>query len=293
MAGMAAMTVAAVAGGTFVVTRDSGNGDSSVTVEDATELATDSNTDGTAAYSFAAATATAQAASSVVFDMEIDSPDGPMSATASFDRGSGRLAMDLDFSQIVADDDFFEIGDTLSFIVDESNQTAYVSADLFPGFSGATSEGWISLTTDEFAIDDDVFGDVFTNPLDIADVFGDVEPIDLGDETIDGELLRHFQVTVDDETVAGLGDDGMIVEDLANLEVTFDVWVDEVSQIRRVLFEAVEDGQVGSVDMWITVSSEPIDIALPAPDEVIDLDELFGAAFEDLEVDASFEIEED
>lgn len=295
MAGMAAMTVAAVAGGTFVVTRDSGDSGSTVMVEDATELATDSNTDGTAAYSFAAATATAQAASSVVFDMEIDSPDGPMSATASFDRGSGRTTMELDMSQLAAEDEFFEVGDSLSFIVDEPNQVAYVNADFFAAVFGPTDAGWISLTSDEFSIDDDVFGDVLTNPLSIAEVFGDVEPIDLGEETIDGEVLRHFEVILDAAAIAELGDDGLVTEDLAQAEfdLTYEVWVDESNQIRRILFDAVEDGQVGSVDMWITVSSDPIDIELPAAGDVVDIEELFSSAFEDLEIDASFEIEED
>ena len=284
LAGMAAMTVAAVGGGAFLITRDSAD---SVIVDDATELATDSNIDSTAAYSFAAATATAQAAASVVFDMEIDSPEGPMSATASFDRASGLTEMEIDMSQLTAEDDFFDVGDSLSFIVDEPNQVAYVNSDFFAALFGPTDAGWISLTGDEFTVDDDVFGDVLTNPLNIAEVFGDVDPIDLGEETIDGEVLRHFEVVLDAESIADLGDDGLVTEELAQAEfgLTYDVWVDESSQIRRILFDAVDDGEVGSVDMWITVSTDSIEIPVPAAGDVVDLEELFGAAFEDFEID--------
>jgi hypothetical protein len=288
VAGMGAMAVAAVAAGAFVITRDNGEKD---VVEDATELATDSKAESAVGYSFAAATATAQAAASVVFDMEIDSPDGPMSATAAFDRTSGRLAMDLDMSQLVAEDELFEFGDSLGFIVDEQDQLAYVGADFFAALFGSTDANWISLTSDEFSIDDDVFGDVFTNPLNIADVFGDIEPIDLGDETIDGEVLRHFEVTLDDEAIAKLADNGTVAKDPAQTDFddTYDVWVDESSQIRRILFDAVDNGQVGSVDMWITISGDPIDITLPAPNEVVDIEELFATAFEDLGVDENLE----
>jgi hypothetical protein len=297
VAGMAAMAVAAVAAGAFVVTRDSGDIAvvENVIVEDATELATDSNAESTVGYSFSAATASAQTAASVVFDMEINSPDGPISATASFDRPSGRTTMDLDMSQVVADDEFIEVGDSLSFVIDEPTQVAFVRADFFAAIFGPTDAGWISLTSDEFSIDDDVFGDVLTNPLNIAEVFGDVEPTDLGEETIDGEVLRHFEVVLDDAAIAELGDDGLVTEDLAQSEfdLTYEVWVDESNQIRRILFDAIDEGEVGSVDMWITISSDPIDIALPSPDDVVDIEELFGSAFEDFAIDETVDNEED
>ena len=281
------MTLAAVAGGAFVVTRDSGD---DVIVEDATEVVTDTHTESTTAYSFAAATESAQEAASVVFDMEILSPDGPMSATASFDRASGRLAMDIDLSQVEMDDEVFPTSDSIRFIIDEPTATAYVGADFLGGIFGPTDAQWISLDDGEFTISDDVFGDVFTNPLNIADVFGDVEPIDLGEETIDGEVLRHFEVTLDQAALTELGDDGMLTGDPALFDdAVYDVWVDESSQIRRLLFEAVDDGEVGSVDMWITVSPDPLDIELPPADEVVDLEELFNAAFEDLQTDFSTE----
>lgn len=282
------MTVGAVAGGAFLVTRDSAD---DTLVEDSAELATDSNVDDTAAYSFAAATVSAQAAASVVFDMEIESPEGAMSAIASFDRASGRLSMDLDLSQSVADDEVFDIADEISIIVDEPSGTAFVSAG-FLGVGFGPADGWVSLTSDEFAMDDESFGDVFSNPLDIADVFGDVEPLDLGEETIDGEVFRRFEVALDEAALAELDDDSFIAPDDVAFDgdVTYDVWVDESSQIRRIVFEAESDGETGRVDMWITVSADPIEIALPTPDEVVDLEELFASAFEDFDMNAGADV---
>ncbi|MFK7916569.1 MAG: hypothetical protein AB8G14_00710 [Ilumatobacter sp.] len=285
-AGAGAVALAAVAAGALVITRDASE---AVIVQDSTQLAADPAA--TPGYSFAAATANAQTAASVVFDMEIESPDGPMTATAAFDKASGRMSMELDMSQLVEDDEsFIEIGDSLAFIADESAQVAYISADFLAGFI-PTDASWISLTTDEFSVDDDVFGDVFANPLDIADVFGDLEPLDLGEVTVDGELLHHFEVTIDATTIAQLDADKIDEElaadmladdDLALLggSVTYGVWVDEANQIRRMTFDVVDDGEVGSVELWVDISTESIDIALPSPDDVVDMDELFGSAFE-------------
>ncbi len=289
VAGMGAMAVAAVAAGAFVITRDGGDattedpGTEDVVAEDveeeATELATDTSVESTAGYSFAAATSSAQDAASVVFDMDLATSDGPMSATASFDRTSGRLAMDLDLSQLALDDEFFDFGDSLSFIVDEQDRTAYVGAEFFAALFGPTDAEWVSVQNDELSMDDDVFGDVFSNPLNIADVFGDVEPIDVGDETIAGEVLRHFEVTLDEDAVAELGADGMLTRDPTSLaSATYDVWVDESSQIRRILLDG--GGEAGGVDMWITISNDPIDIALPDPDDTIHMDEFLDSSFE-------------
>lgn len=276
---MAAMAVAAVAGAGFVVTRDNSP---SVIVEDATEIVSDPDVDGAVAYSFAAATSSAQASASVVFEMDIESPDGPMSATASFDRDSGRLAMDLDLTDLVQDDEIFEIGDSISFIIDEQSGAAYVSAGFLGEMFGPV-DGWVSISDDGFSLDDEAFTDVFSNPLNIADVFGDVEPIDLGEETIDGEVLRHFEVMLDSAALAELGEDSIVAPDIsqAAMDITYDVWVDEASQIRRIVFDATSEGEVGTVDMWITFSGDPIDIALPTPDEVVSLEELFAGAFDD------------
>ena len=61
----------------------------------------------------------------------------------------------------------------------------------------------------------------------------------------------------------------------------------------EVYLMPIDEGEVGSVDMWITISSDPIDIALPSPDDVVDIEELFGSAFEDFAIDETLDTEED
>ncbi len=114
-------------------------------------------------------------------------------------------------------------------------------------------------------------------------LFGEVEPIHHGLETIDGEPLRHVQIPV---SVADMLADPGGIDDFTDLndlpgigeldEVVFDVWVSEDNSIRRISLDLVVAGEPNGFDMWVVISPGPTEIPLPEPSEVTDLEELFG-----------------
>ena len=207
MAGLGAVTVAAVAGGAFLITRDGGDSTADDTVETPqVELSTDPNaTDTSGAFSFAGAAANAEQAVAARFEMSVESPDGPMSITADFDRSSQRIAMDIDVSHLV-DESGFDFGDDMQMVVDESAGRSYVRGGFFAFFG--MNDQWIEFDAEELSADEDMaIDDLFSDPLSMTRVFGDAVPTDLGIETIEGEELHHYRVAITPEMAATADED--------------------------------------------------------------------------------------
>lgn len=279
--GAAVLAVAGVAAGAFMFV--GGSDAPTDTVELATE-ATDGGIDTPASFSFAAATATAETAASVNYDMSMQTPEGPLTMDVTIDRASSRASMVVDMSQLEMEPGL-QMSDPISMIIDESNGQAFMSAELFGELFGGTEAQWIQMDLDGPESNADGLEDLFSNPLDIAELFADFEPIDLGLETIDGEELQHFQVSIDPEYLAGL-DETDLFGDVAEPDETqeVDAWVNEENQVRRLMFAGLDEGDPFSIDMWMEISTEPVDIQLPNPADVIDMNELMSNMFQDIDL---------
>lgn len=276
MIALTLITVLAAGLGAFLVSR--GNSDETLT-DPTPQVVPDTETD--TAFSFAAAATNASTAGSMRLEMTIEAPEGNTSLVATIDRASQRISVDADLSQLSADESFFETPDNISMILDEPTSTMYLDGAFF-GLFGDAATPWVSANVEDMGDNDDSIDEIFANPFEMDFLFGVVEPIDLGLETIEGEELRHFQVPVSVADV--LADDGSDFADLADIEgiagideVVYDVWVSEDNTIRRIGLDLVVGDQKNAFDMWIEVSPDSVEIALPEPSEVTDLDELFGS----------------
>jgi hypothetical protein len=278
----AVLAVAGVTAGAFLI---AGGSDAPT---DTVELATDTPDAGIeapASFSFAAATANAETSASVTYDMSMQTPDGPLTMDVTVDRASSLASMTVDMSQLTQEMGM-EFGDSIRMIIDESAQHGYLSSELFTSLFGETDAEWILMDLDAPDMDAGGLDELFSNPLDMTELFGDLEPVDLGVETVEGEELRHFQVSLDAETLSLIELGGVIGDVLApGATQTIDIWVSEGNQVRRMTFDALDDGATLSIDMWIEMSTAPADIPLPDPADVVDMNELFGTMFEDIEID--------
>jgi len=266
MVALALITVLAAGIGAFIASRGT-------SADETAQLETDD------AFSFSAATANARAAGSMQFEMSSTTPEGSMSTVAIADRGSQRISVTADMSQLTPDDSFFETPESVTMILDESTSTVYIGSEFFGLFSDA-AKPWISMNVDD--VDDgDSLDEIFANPFEMTVLFGEFEPVDLGLETIQGEELRHFQVPLSVSDLladSGTRNDFSDLEGIEELdEVVYDVWVDEDNTIRRIAIDLVIAGQANGFDMWIDMSTDSVEIPLPAPAEVTDLEELFGS----------------
>ncbi len=88
---------------------------------------------------------------------------------------------------------------------------------------------------------------------------------DKGEETVDGEKLHHYQVTVDAskaaDNLSGLGSAGGKLPK----KMTYDMWVDGDNLMRRVELTAMGQKIVMKVTKW----GEPVNIKAPAAGDVV------------------------
>lgn len=274
---LALITVVAAGLAAFAVSR--GNGDESLT-DTTPDIVTDAEVD--TAFSFATAASAASTAGSMQFEMTSTTTDGVVAMVATIDRASQRIAAEVDMSRLTVENGFFETPDNAAMILDDSTRTMYLGSEFFGAFSDVASS-WVSMNIDGMDNGDDSIDELFANPFEMTFLFGEVEPIDHGLETIDGERLRHVQIPV---SVADMLADPGGIDDFTDLndlpgigeldEVVFDVWVSEDNSIRRISLDLVVAGEPNGFDMWVVMSTGPTEIPLPEPSEVTDLEELFG-----------------
>jgi hypothetical protein len=242
-------------------------------------------------YSLDAALDNAANTSSVEYDMTLIVGDEPVfTVVGAVDGDVQRLQVDLG-ALLGAD---FVSGSTAEVIIDADEQVVYIQADeLIPSspFDLLLPDlGWFAIDIGELGMDDDdadIAGALSGNPLIVIEaVDSDSSATDLGLEPIDGVETRHYQFTVDvaatvdlpeeiTQLVEQFGLDFQIPEGALG-EVTYDVWVTEDSQIRRVEigFEIAEQ-QLSMVVNIISIG-EDVDVEVPSGDDVFDIGELFS-----------------
>jgi hypothetical protein len=131
---------------------------------------------------------------------------------------------------------------------------------------------------------DDLEGELAFDPSDIAESLLEPEnSIEIGIETIDGVEVKHYQVTVDiAAAIAALPqseiDDALEGLDVPDIDVpdtlVYDVWVTADNDLRRVSFDTELAGQTIGMQLDMTTSDQPLDIAVPT--DAFDLSGLLG-----------------
>lgn len=87
----------------------------------------------------------------------------------------------------------------------------------------------------------------------------------VGEESVDGEDLEHYVLTLDTtkvEMLQGTGAQGL------PKTLDYDLWLDSEDRMRQV---KIDLGETGSVDMKIFDWDEPVEIEAPAEDEITSL----------------------
>lgn len=149
----------------------------------------------------------------------------------------------------------------------------YAEGEAYMAIPGLTPEGMFLLAPA------DMLGE--TADLEEVDVSaqtevweqGAQEVLYLGEEDVDGQTMRHYQVTVDAQAVmdASGGDDAAATSaGLEDEQIVYDVWLDDDNLMRKLAFEV--EGQ--TLEMRMDDWGEPQDIQVPDPDQVMDIDEL-------------------
>ncbi len=170
------------------------------------------------------------------------------------------------------------------------------------GASGSVppNELWIEGTADDLSGATDGLGasdltdDIL--PTDLLDQLREANATveDLGPDTVRGDAVTRYRVTMDAESLAAMSDD-LSVDDLTELEglqgQTMDLWVDEQGLARKMFIEIDADamGDSDGEDLGdtsldsVTLEFElfdlgnPVDIAPPSTDKVLSSDDLgFG-----------------
>ncbi|QFG67768.1 hypothetical protein [Ornithinimicrobium pratense] len=147
----------------------------------------------------------------------------------------------------------------------------YADGDAYMTVPGVTPEGMYLLAPA------DLLGD--TAELDEIDITaqwdaweqGAQEVVFLGEEDVDGEQMRRYQVTVDAQAaLAASGEDAAATSLGLEDEIVYDVWVDGDDLMRKMVFDTGGETAEMRMDNW----GQDQDIQVPEPDQVMDMDDL-------------------
>ena len=144
-----------------------------------------------------------------------------------------------------------------------------VGGEVYMSMPGVTEEGKF------LQVPKEQLGDVASqlDEIDITSTWdawdeGASKVVFVGEDDVDGEQMRRYEVTVDTEAALDAsgqtGDDAAAASAMMGEELTYDLWVDADNLMRKVTFEL--DGAVSEIrtDNW----GEPMDIQAPAPEDL-------------------------
>lgn len=227
------------------------------------------------AYSLQAASTAAKDADKVAFTMHMEAAGLSIDMDARIDMVAQLMAISADMPALTGD------GGTVSMIMDLGAKRMYMDASSMPGGDEAPTK-WISLDLSNVPGLDEQLGSLTgSNPLDAATLFDGASKVeDLGLEDLDGEQVKHYQVTVsvDDLKAAQPGVFDQLGDAVGELPSTidYDVWITKDNQMRKLAFSMPVLGQSLTLEMLVTAVGEIDPIVLPADDEVTDMTDLMA-----------------
>jgi hypothetical protein len=247
------LLVAAVAGGAFLLMRG----------DDAKDTT----------YSLEAATSGLDETEGLLYSVVVDSMGEEVTIDAEYDgtTGNTRITMQAD--------GMFDDG--IEMIVSESTKTIYVSSDLFGVLGLDIETEWIKMD-EEFLAEqgDNSFESAANNDvLNAGSLLEDAKSVEeIGLETIDGEELMHYRVTVDKETA--LTNSPELETQIDELggempdDVVYDMWVTEDNQLRRMSVDLDIGSSILKTLFVVKTPEGPISVELPDDDDTTSADEL-------------------
>ncbi|MDO8364125.1 MAG: hypothetical protein Q7V88_14615 [Actinomycetota bacterium] len=227
-------------------------------------------------FSLKAAAAEAEAATSVAFELTMDMGSlGNITMTSRIDTEAQRMAFDMETS--AAGQDI-----SISAVMDMAAKVMYMDAAALIEQGADVPTKFVSIDVSDnpqmAASMDSATGN---NPLDIAPLFASADKVeDLGTDTVNGEEVKHYKVTVDIAKV--LEAQPQLQEQLDQAggdmpdEIVYDVYVTADNQLRRMAFDMELMGQSISTDIVVTAVGNIEPIELPDPADVTDIAEITG-----------------
>jgi hypothetical protein len=167
-------------------------------------------------------------------------------------------------------------------LIDTRNLVVYASTDAVTDLLPVPIEAeYVKLDLGSLAGGGVVDVPAIANPLDVAQLLASADDAaEVGDDEIDGEPVRQYRVTVGPATLTAQDPQiGELIESLGvdlPAGITFDVWVTETSELRRIRYELPGEAGAASYELDIRPLAEAPDIELPADSETLDLSEVLG-----------------
>ena len=215
------------------------------------------------------------------FTATISAMDQTIEQHAAYDLDAGLMSLTMTLPG------FFDDSMEVSAIVDLENEVIYLDASLFEEMGLEVDTTWLRIdreALEEAGQDASGFDQFKTgDPTGLAGALVDVgEVTEIGKETIDGEELMHYQVVAD--TADLLDADPEALEQLEVQveqfggelpdEVVYDVWVTEDNRVRRMVIDLEMGVMQASVEYVFEDLDGPVEIELPADDDVTDIMDL-------------------
>lgn len=192
------------------------------------------------------------------------------------------MDMDLEGQQTTMEGAVDLSGDSprmqITMTVPDMGEMDMVFADgqIYMSMPGLTPEGMYLLAPEELIGDTAALEEIdISAQWDLWEA-GAQEVVFVGEEDVDGQQLRRYQMTVDSEAVmdaAGVtsGPDDAAATSLGlDEETVYDIWLDGDNLMRMMAFEVTGQAFEMHIDDW----GEPQDIEVPDPDQVMDMGEL-------------------
>lgn len=179
-----------------------------------------------------------------------------------------------------------DLGSALGFdaqieaIVDAPAGVMYLSSDFLAQFGGSVDTKWVKLdkrTLTAAGQDASIFDQIGAgNTLDPVTLMEKAKSVkDLGFDSVEGEKVKHFEVTIDLAELAKI--DASLQQQLDQLEadlpdtVVYDMFVTEANELRRILFEL----EIGPASLKVDTVQHPLTVApiieIPSGSEVTDI----------------------
>lgn len=253
LVGLGALVVAAVAAGGFLLLR-SDEAEATFSIEQAAAAAAEHRT--------------------MSYTMTVETMGEETVIEAEVDNETGLARMTLQLGAL--------FDDGVEMIVDTKQEIIYVSSDLFDTIGLDVETDWIKMDKEFLADsgDNSMFSTATSNDaLQASVLLENAKSVEeVGVEEIDGEQLKHFRVTVSAEEA--LQQSPQVAEQFEAVggempdDVTYDMWVTEDNELRRIAIELDIGPAVVTTLMVITGTDQPLDIELPDDDDTTDASDL-------------------
>ncbi len=225
-------------------------------------------------FSLEEATKNAAAQTSSAMTITTTSLGQTLTIDAEIDRTANLMHMNMDLGAMLGTDTSIEA------IADIGAKALYFKSDLFRGLGATVDTDWIKMdqtSVDKMGQDASLFDQFdLTTTVDVANLFEAATDVkEIGDDEVDGEKVRHYQVTVPGSEV--LKGNPQLQNQLDQLdvpmpdEIVYDVYVTEANEFRRMTSEMDLGASKTKVDIVVTSVNEPVSIEVPAAEDVTDI----------------------